>query len=108
VRILLDECVDWRLSRDIVGHEVKTARQMGWSAVKNGELLARAIGAGFEAFVTSDRNLSYQQNLTALPIAIFVLKAPSNRLVDLQKLVPALVAAVKRAKPGVAVTLTGD
>jgi hypothetical protein len=35
VKILIDECVDWRLSRDIVGHEVKTARQMGWSSVKN-------------------------------------------------------------------------
>jgi len=44
VRILLDECVDWRLSRAVVGHEVKSARQMGWIAVKNGELLALATG----------------------------------------------------------------
>jgi hypothetical protein len=39
VKVLLDECVDWRLSREIAGHEVKTARQMGWSRRKNGELL---------------------------------------------------------------------
>jgi hypothetical protein len=38
--VLLDECVDWRLARDIVGHDVKTARQMGWTTIKNGELLA--------------------------------------------------------------------
>ena len=40
MKIFIDECVDWRLARDIVGHEVKTARQMGWSTIKNGELLA--------------------------------------------------------------------
>jgi hypothetical protein len=39
VRVLLDECVDWRLSRHIVGHQVKTARQMGWATIENGELL---------------------------------------------------------------------
>jgi hypothetical protein len=37
VRVLLDECVDRRLTRDIVGHEVKTARQMGWTTIKNGD-----------------------------------------------------------------------
>jgi hypothetical protein len=39
MRVLLDECVDWRLLRDLTGHDVKTARQMGWSEVKNGKLL---------------------------------------------------------------------
>jgi uncharacterized protein DUF433 len=36
VKVLLDECVDWRLGRDIVGHDVKIAHQMGWTAIKNG------------------------------------------------------------------------
>jgi len=40
VKVFVDECVDRRLARNIVGHEVRTARQMGWSATKNGELLA--------------------------------------------------------------------
>jgi uncharacterized protein DUF5615 len=62
VKILLDECVDWRLARDLVGHDVKTARQMQWTAIKNGELLALAP-AEFDVFVTVDRNLSFQQNL---------------------------------------------
>jgi hypothetical protein len=39
MRVLLDECVDWRLLRDLTGHDVKTARQMGWSELKNGKLL---------------------------------------------------------------------
>jgi len=42
VTVLLDECVDWRLGRELPSHEVKTARQMGWIALKNGELLAFA------------------------------------------------------------------
>jgi hypothetical protein len=60
VKVLLDECVDWRLARDIVGHDVKTARQMGWATIKNGELLALAANH-FDVFVTVDRNLSFQQ-----------------------------------------------
>jgi predicted nuclease of predicted toxin-antitoxin system len=64
VRILLDECVDWRLARDVVGHDVRTARQMGWTTIKNGELLALASGQ-FDVFVTVDRNLSFQQNLAS-------------------------------------------
>jgi hypothetical protein len=43
VKVFLDECVDWRLARDVVGHDVKTARQMGWTTVKNGALLSRSV-----------------------------------------------------------------
>ena len=82
MRVLLDECVDWRLARHIAGHDVKTARQMGWTTIKNGELLALASQA-FDVFVTVDRNLSFQQNLGRLPIAVIVLAARTNRLADL-------------------------
>ena len=81
MKVFVDECVDWRLARDIVGHEVRSAREMGWSTIKNGELLALAARE-FEAFVTVDRNLSFQQNLPAFAIAVIVLRAPSNRLAD--------------------------
>jgi hypothetical protein len=100
VKVLLDECVDWRLARDIVGHDVKTARQMGWTAIKNGELLALA-GGQFEVFVTVDRNLSFQQNLVSYPIAIIVLCAKTNRLADIKPLVPKLMASIESAQPGV-------
>lgn len=99
MKVFVDECVDWRLARDIVGHEVKTARQMGWSTIKNGELLALAAGE-FEVFVTVDRNLSFQQNLPAFAIAVIVLRATSNRLADLKPLVPELLACIPGAKRG--------
>ena len=105
MKVLVDECVDWRLSRDIVGHEVKTARQMGWSTIENGELLALAA-KDFDVFVTVDRNLSFQQNLPAFTIAVIVLRAASNRLADLQPLVPELLALIPTAKRG-AVTYVG-
>ncbi|HEX9811399.1 MAG TPA: DUF5615 family PIN-like protein [Burkholderiales bacterium] len=105
MRVLLDECIDWRLLREIDGHDAKTARQMGWSTIKNGELLILAAGE-FDVFVTVDRNLSFQQNVSALPIAVIVLRARSNRLADLRRLVPDLLAAILAAKVG-AVTVVG-
>lgn len=106
MKVFLDECIDWRLSRDIVGHEVKTARQMGWTAIKNGELLA-LTAAHFDVFVTVDRNLAFQQNLGELQIAVIVLRAKSNRLNDLKPLVPGLLAAVGAAKPS-GIMFVGD
>jgi hypothetical protein len=99
VRVLLDECVDWRLARDIVGHDVKTARQMGWTAIKNGALLSLA-SEHFDVFVTVDLNLSFQQNLDVFAIAVIVLQARTNRLADLRTLVPNLLAAIESAVPG--------
>jgi len=98
VKVLLDECVDWRLARDIVGHDVKTARQMGWTTIKNGELLTLAAPQ-FDVFVTVDRNLSFQQNLVSLPIAVVVLQAKTNRLADLTPMVPSLLAAIESVPP---------
>jgi Domain of unknown function (DUF5615) len=106
VKIFLDECVDWRLSREMTGHEVKSARQMGWLAIKNGELLSLA-GRAFDVFVTADRNLSFQQNTENLPIPIIVLCAATNRLADLKPLIPELMIAIANAR-GRTVTLVGD
>ena len=105
MKVFIDECVDWRLARDIIGHEVKTAHQLGWSTIKNGELL-ELVTKEFDVFVTVDRNLSFQQNLPAFTIAVVVLRAHSNRLVDLRPLVPELLAAIETARAG-AVTYVG-
>ena len=105
MRVFVDECVDWRLARNIVGHEVKTARQIGWSTIENGELLAPATKE-FDVFLTVDRDLSFQQHLPAFTIAVIVLRAVSNRLADLQPLIPELLASIPAAKRG-AVTYVG-
>jgi hypothetical protein len=107
VKVLLDECVDWRLARDIVGHDVKTARKMGWATIKNGELLTLAADH-FDVFVTVDRNLSFQQNLGSLPIAVVVLRAETNRLADLKPLVPKLLTAIDFVQPGTSKFVEAD
>lgn len=90
MRLLLDESLPWRLARLLVGHEVESMQRAGWAGVKNGELLKLAA-AGYDAFITADQNLQYQQNLATLPLAVFVLAARSTALVDLAPLVPELL-----------------
>ena len=103
--MLLDECVDRRLATDIQGHDVKTVPEVGWAALKNGELLNRAQ-LGFDALVTTDRNLPFQQDLSRFSIAVIVLRAQSNRVTDLRRLIPELLAALPVATRG-AVTWVG-
>jgi hypothetical protein len=98
--VLLDECVDWRLGRELASHQVKTAGQMGWVALKNGELLGLA-SAHFDVFVTVDRNLSFQQDIVSFPIAVVVLQARTNRLADLRLLLPSLLSAIEARQSGI-------
>jgi hypothetical protein len=82
MKVLLDECVNRRLSRELLGHDVRTVPQQGWNSYQNGALLTLAAREGFEAFVTLDRSLRYQQNAAHHPLAILVLHTRSNRMVD--------------------------
>ncbi len=106
MRVLLDECVDWRLAREIAGHEVKTARQMGWTTIRNGALLALAERE-FDVFVTVDRNLAFQQHLPSFALAVIVLRARSNRLADLVLLVPELLETMPDAQRGAVTFVDG-
>ena len=78
MKLLLDECIDRKLTREFIKYDVKTVTQMGWGGVKNGQLLAFAE-TEFDVFITVDRNLSFQQNLSQFNIAVIVLQAKSNR-----------------------------
>lgn len=106
MKVLLDECVDWRLARDVAGHDVKTTHHMGWKTKKDGELL-RLASESFDVFVTVDRNLRFQQKVEYLPLAVIVLRGKTNRLADLRGLIPLLVGAIETATPG-SVKVIGD
>ena len=96
MKILLDESLPRKLSWNFgIGYEVWTVRDMGWLGQKNGALLKLMVENGFQAFVTVDRNLPYQQNLERLPIPIFVLHAYNNRLDTLQALIPKLLVRLE-------------
>jgi hypothetical protein len=90
MRVLLDECVPRPLTREFPGHDVNTVVEMGWGSKRNSELLALMLAGGFNAFVTVDQNLEFQQNI----------QARSNRLKELRPLAPAVVEVLARIKAG--------
>ena len=73
MKILFDQATPVPIRPYLKGHLVRTAAEQGWSTLRNGGLLTAAEAAGFEVFLTTDRNLGYQQNLTLRKIAIVVL-----------------------------------
>lgn len=98
MRILLDESLPIELRDELPPHAVRSVQEMGWTALKNGELLRRAADQ-FDVFVTADQNLQYQQNLRVLPIAVAVLVADNNRIQSLKPLVPRLLAVLATLEP---------
>lgn len=99
MKLLLDENLPHQLRLELPGHNVFTVAYMGWGGVENGELLRRAATAGFDALLTNDRGLEYQQNLGALPVAVVVLLATANTIEAIRPLVPELLATFARLNP---------
>jgi predicted nuclease of predicted toxin-antitoxin system len=100
VKVLLDHCAPKRLRRLFPAHEVRTAYEMGWSGLKNGKLMAEAAAAGFEVLLTVDQSIPYQQNPTALPLAVVILVAVNNRFDTLAPHAPEIEAALSSVTPG--------
>ena len=98
MHILLDEDIPRRLGPLLTGHEVSTVPRSGWAGTKNGKLLALAA-TRFDVFLTMDQNIEFQQNLTALPIAILVVQAKSNRIEHLVLLIPAILMELNHIQP---------
>jgi uncharacterized protein (DUF433 family) len=65
--VLLDEQLPRQLAQKLSGHDVRIVQQQGWAGLRNGELLQRAADAGFDVFLTDDRNLEFQQNVILPP-----------------------------------------
>ena len=97
MRVLFDQGTPDPLRRALTAHVVSTAYEMGWSALSNGDLLD-AAESQFDAFVTTDQNLRYQQNLSRRRLAILVL--PFASWPKLQCHVPSIVAAIDGLNPG--------
>ena len=106
MRLPLDECVPKRLKRELSDHEAKTVQDMGWAGIKNGALLRLADGQ-FDAFLTVDQGIEYQQNLSGLNISIVIMVAASNDVDDLRPLLPAVEAALIGLGPGEIVRVGG-
>jgi len=81
------------------GHQVDSVAGRGWTGLKNGPLLQRMRGE-YDALVTMDRNLEFQQNVAALPFGILLVRAASNRIAHLAPLVPTMLEVLPSIKPG--------
>jgi len=97
VKIIIDECVPHIVKKRLPQREIKTVQEMGWAGVKNGELL-ELVESEFEIFITSDKNLRYQQNLQNRKTAILLL--PSNQVPVVVDLLPRIDEELERIKSG--------
>jgi hypothetical protein len=102
MKMLLDENIPFRLYRDFSDeHEVYSVKYMNWSSYSNGELLKFMLAENFEALVTWDQNLGFQQNFKSYPVIVFVLQSLDNDYLSLKPLIPKIMEEIKRGvKPG--------
>jgi len=98
MRVLFDKSAPYGLARRLEGHTVSTAEERGWGRLENGALLIAAEEAGFEVFLTADKNLRYQQNLAGRKIALVVLGNSPWPLVQLH--IPEILTAVNAVTAG--------
>ena len=105
MKLLLDECVPRRLKNEFAGHDVRTVDEIGLKGVLDGELLRAASVQQFEVFITVDRRLPFQQNLSRLNLALIILVARPCRYPQLKLLMPETLVALRTINPGDVVTI---
>ena len=100
MRVLIDECLPRKFKTHLQSYQCETVPEAGFAGKKNGELLLLAAQAGFDAFLTMDRGIEYEQNLASSKLGIILLRARSNRLVDLLPHVAKIIRLLPELKPG--------
>ena len=91
MKLLLDENLPKRLKNDFLWHDVYTMHELNWCGITDRELMQLLIRNKFDALLTFDKNLSYQQNFQKYSITIFVLTAINNSYRELKKLAPIIL-----------------
>ena len=99
MNILFDENFPRPLRRFLSEHTVKTAQQMGWDGIENGNLLEIAQSE-FDVLLTTDKGIKYQQNFTGRDIAVITLRAIDNRIPTLIPLMPQVLALLPTVELG--------
>ena len=97
MKIILDECVPGLVRTKLPWHDITTAQYRGWSGIKNGELL-KLVAAEFDVFITSDKNLRHQQNLSRYRLAVMLL--PSNQVPAVNAILPQIGDALRVVRAG--------
>ena len=98
MRVLFDQATPVPIRQFLLGHTVRTAAQQRWDTLTNGDLLTAAEREGFDVFLTTDKNIRYQQNLSGRTIAIVVIGV--QQWPSLEPHTALVVDAVNAATPG--------
>jgi len=88
MKLLIDENLPKRLKLNFPEHEIYTVRDKGWNGKKNSELLELMLEEEFNALLTFDKNLQYQQNFEKYPISVLILDAEDNAYSTLKSIIP--------------------
>jgi hypothetical protein len=99
MRILFDACCPRPLRKFLPSHEIITVQQMGWEALRNGELLTR-VQDEFEVMISTDSNIEYQQQLPSYDIALIVLRSVTGQVDELATLMPDCEEALQVIQSG--------
>ena len=99
MKILIDECVPKKIKTSFPLHECTTVQEAGLGGKQNGDLLVFAEGK-FDVFLTVDKGIRYQQNLSGRKISVLLVRAKSNDIDDILPHVPACLAALRSIRPG--------
>ncbi len=102
MRLLLDENVPRKLTLDLKDYQVTTVPEMGWSGIKNGELLKRLIEENIDCFITADKNIEFQQNFAKYPIPVIVIKVRRITYPNIKTIVPEILKLLEEGvQPGI-------
>jgi hypothetical protein len=107
MKILIDECLDWRLCRSLPQHACRSVQAMGWSGIRNGTLL-KIAQEQFDVFITGDLNLQFQQSTHSFNLAIIVLAGGGTRLSDTEPLMSKVAEVLSDLAPGEIMRIPND
>ena len=99
MKLLLDENLPHKLRTMLPGHDCYTVTYMGWDGIENGALLRMAAAQAFDALISNDKGLEYEQNQARLPLSVIVLITKDNKRATIEALVPALAEVLSHLKP---------
>lgn len=99
MKILADECLPIRIKNVFSDFNLSTVNELGWSGLKNGELLNKAINENFEIFLTVDQKIIYQQNISNYSIAFVIISVKQNKLEEIIQLKDLLAQCFQKVNP---------
>jgi predicted nuclease of predicted toxin-antitoxin system len=106
MRILIDECVDPRIKQLFDAHEVADVHECGWGGLEDAPLLLMAQDS-FDVFLTLDRKLEFQQNISKLRLGLLVVQVQKNQIAFYRAIRTEILAAVSEIRPGNVIHVAG-